>query len=90
MSSQRPSLIIVDDDPLIADTLHFVLGREYEVHVADSRAMARSLLRQLESPPSLALPMPNSENIDQQLVIMNGVNHAIITYSNTIKVFIAF
>lgn len=55
MSSQRPSLIIVDDDPLIADTLHFVLSKEYEVHVADSRAMARSLLRQLETPPSLAL-----------------------------------
>lgn len=55
MSSRHPTLIIIDDDPLIADTLHFVLGNEFEVYVADSRAQARSLLRQLESPPSLAL-----------------------------------
>ena len=55
MSSARPALIIVDDDPLIADTLHFVLSREYEVYVADSRAQAKSLLRQLEEPPALAL-----------------------------------
>ncbi len=55
MTTDRPSLIIVDDDPLIADTLHFVLSKNYEVHVADSRAQARSLLRQLDSPPSLAL-----------------------------------
>lgn len=55
MSSRLPTLIIIDDDPLIADTLHFVLGNEFEVCVADSRTQARSLLRQLESPPALAL-----------------------------------
>lgn len=55
MASRHPTLIIIDDDPLIADTLHFVLGKEFEVHVADSRAQARSLLRQLEAPPALAL-----------------------------------
>ncbi|HQR60870.1 MAG TPA: sigma-54 dependent transcriptional regulator [Methylophilaceae bacterium] len=55
MSSARPLLIIIDDDPLIADTLHFVLSNEFEVCVADSRAQARSLLRQLETAPQLAL-----------------------------------
>ena len=55
MTTQRPLLIVVDDDPLIADTLHFVLSKEYDVSVADSRAQAKSLLRQLEEPPSLAL-----------------------------------
>jgi len=55
MNTRQPTLIIIDDDPLIADTLHFVLGNEFEVYVADSRNQARSLLRQLETPPMLAL-----------------------------------
>jgi len=55
MAEIRPVLIIIDDDPLITDTLHFVLSKHFEVCVADSRAQAKSLLRQLEEPPSLAL-----------------------------------
>ncbi|HEX5539865.1 MAG TPA: sigma-54 dependent transcriptional regulator [Methylophilaceae bacterium] len=55
MTEQRPVLIIIDDDPLITDTLHFVLGKHFDVYVAESRTQAKSLLRQLESPPSLAL-----------------------------------
>jgi DNA-binding NtrC family response regulator len=55
MAEQRPVLMIIDDDPLITDTLHFVLSKHFEVCVADSRSQAKSLLRQLEEPPSLAL-----------------------------------
>jgi DNA-binding NtrC family response regulator len=55
MAAQRPVLIIIDDDPLITDTLHYVLSKYFEVCVAESRAQAKSLLRQLETPPSLAL-----------------------------------
>ena len=55
MTGERPLLILIDDDPLIADTLHFVLGNEFEVCVAESRERARSLLRQLPAPPQLAL-----------------------------------
>ena len=51
----KPDLLIVDDDPLISDTLNFVLGSDFTVYVADSRAQARSLLRQLDRPPQLAL-----------------------------------
>ena len=51
----KPDLLIVDDDPLITDTLDFVLGRDFNVHVAESRAQVKSLLRQLETPPELAL-----------------------------------
>ena len=51
----KPDLLIVDDDPLITDTLDFVLGRDFNVYVAESRAQVKSLLRQLESPPELAL-----------------------------------
>lgn len=55
MTAQRPVLIIIDDDPLITDTLHFVLGKHFDVYVAESRTQAKSLLRQLDTPPSLAL-----------------------------------
>lgn len=55
MAVQDPVLIIIDDDPLITDTLHYVLGKYFDVYVAESRDQAKSLLRQLESPPSLAL-----------------------------------
>jgi DNA-binding NtrC family response regulator len=51
----RPDLLIVDDDPLISDTLNFVLGSDFNVYVADSRAQVKSLLRQLDRPPQLAL-----------------------------------
>jgi DNA-binding NtrC family response regulator len=51
----RPTLLIVDDDTLITDTLAYVLGKDFEVLVSDSRAHAISLLRQLDAPPQLAL-----------------------------------
>lgn len=53
--NKKPDLIIVDDDPLIADTLNFVLSRDFNVFVADSRAQVKSLLVQLDVPPQLAL-----------------------------------
>ncbi len=53
--THKPGLLIVDDDPLISDTLNFVLSRDFNVYVADSRAQARSVLRQLDHPPPLAL-----------------------------------
>src|SRR5687767_2832731 len=62
----KPGLLIVDDDPLITDTLAFALGADYTVHACESRAHAIELLRQLEAPPPLALvdlglpPAPHS------------------------------
>src|SRR5512141_1410065 len=52
---EKPTLLIVDDDVLITDTLSYALGREFEVLVSDSRAHAVSLLRQLDEAPQLAL-----------------------------------
>jgi DNA-binding NtrC family response regulator len=54
-TATKPELLIVDDDPLITDTLDFVLGKDYSVHVATSRAQVKSLLRQLDAVPELAL-----------------------------------
>src|SRR5687767_518789 len=51
----KPALLVVDDDPLITDTLAFALGSDYTVYACDSRANAIELLRQLDAPPPLAL-----------------------------------
>ena len=45
----------MDDDPLIADTLSFVLESDFTVYVADSRPQAKTVLRQLDRAPQLAL-----------------------------------
>jgi DNA-binding NtrC family response regulator len=52
---QKPELLIVDDDPLITDTLDFVLARDFTVYVAESRLQVKSVLQQLDHPPELAL-----------------------------------
>lgn len=61
-----PTLVLIDDDPLIAESLAFVLRDEYAVSVAATRADARALLQRLPQPPALALvdlglpPTPHS------------------------------
>src|SRR6267154_1059537 len=71
---QKPELLIVDDDPLIVDTLSFVLGKDYRVLAAGSRAQVKSLLRQLDSAPALALvdlglpPTPHRPDEGFQLI----------------------
>jgi DNA-binding NtrC family response regulator len=70
----KPSLLIVDDDPLITDTLAFALGKDFDVMVSDSRRHAVSLLRQLDNAPQLALvdlglpPMPHRPDEGFQLI----------------------
>ena len=53
--TKKPTLLIVDDDPLISDTLSYVLGKDFEITAAESRAQVKSLLMQLDEPPKLAL-----------------------------------
>ena len=55
MTESKPRLLLVDDDPLISDTLSFVLGRDFDVHVASSRAEAIGWLRTTANIPELAL-----------------------------------
>ncbi len=55
MPDTKPLLLIVDDDPLILDGLGFALSRTFEVVTAQTRPQAITLLRQLRTPPDLAL-----------------------------------
>ena len=74
MSDNKPSLLIVDDDPLITDTLVYALGKDFEVMVSDSRKNAVNLVRGMHSPPQLALvdlglpPLPHRPDEGFQLV----------------------
>ncbi len=82
----KPDLLIVDDDPLITDTLNFVLSRDFSVYVADSRAQVKSLLRQLDRAPELALidlglpPTPHRPDEGFKLI------SELIAYSAGIKI----
>ena len=51
----QPSLLIVDDDPLIRDSLSLALSDEFNVLLAEDRPQAIRLVRSLEAPPELAL-----------------------------------
>jgi len=53
--STLPSLIIVDDDPLIREGLAVSFCDDFEVHQAESRVAAIDLLRRLSCAPQLAL-----------------------------------
>ncbi len=55
MSAAKPLLLIVDDDPLITESLSFAFARAFDVVTSHSRPQALSLLRQLRRTPRLAL-----------------------------------
>ena len=84
----KPDLLIVDDDPLVSDTLNFVLSRDFNVFVAESRAQVKSLLRQVDDPPQLALIdlglPPTPHRPDEGFKLINEL----IAYSPTIKILV--
>lgn len=86
MAALRPVLMIVDDDPLITDTLHFVLTKHFEVCVAESHAQVKSLLLQLDAPPALALVdlgLPPNPHVPEEGFKVIG---ALLSHSPTIKI----
>jgi DNA-binding NtrC family response regulator len=83
-----PSLIIVDDDPLIREGLALTFGNHFKVHQAESRAAAIELLRKLPGPPQLALidlglpPVPHRPDEGFQLIA------ELLAHSPKIKIFV--
>jgi len=51
----RHGLILIDDDPLIGESLAFVLREDFDVHLVASRSEARRLLIKMDNMPALAL-----------------------------------
>ncbi len=69
----KPRLLLVDDDPLIGETLSFALARDYDVAHAEDRASAIAILR-AGLVPDIALidlglpPVPNLPNEGFKLI----------------------
>src|SRR4051812_3693361 len=84
----RAALLLVDDDPLITDTLAFSLGKDFEVQTCESRADAIALLRQLPRAPELALvdlglpPAPHRPDEGFQLIA------DLLAHSPAMKIFV--
>lgn len=54
-SRHKPGLLLVDDDPLIVETLALALDDDYSVQTAATRNKTKSLLQTAETQPVLAL-----------------------------------
>jgi DNA-binding NtrC family response regulator len=86
--SVLPSLIIVDDDPLIREGLAVTFGNHFKVYQAESRVAAIDLLRKLPSPPQLALidlglpPVPHRPDEGFHLIA------ELLAHSPKIKIFV--
>lgn len=52
---EKATVLLVDDDPLIVESLGFFLRKQYQVVVADSRAKAMEQLAKRGSQPDIAL-----------------------------------
>jgi DNA-binding NtrC family response regulator len=54
-SMQKPTVLLIDDDPLITESLGFILSQQYQVVSAESRAETKALLASLTDKPEIAL-----------------------------------
>ncbi|MCW9046904.1 MAG: sigma-54 dependent transcriptional regulator [Gammaproteobacteria bacterium] len=52
---QKPTVLLIDDDPLITESIGFILKKHYQVVSAESRAEAKLTLAKLDTKPELAL-----------------------------------
>ena len=55
MTAEKPLLLIVDDDPLISESLGFAFTQALDVITSHSRPHALAMLRQLRQAPQIAL-----------------------------------
>ncbi|GAB2885933.1 PEP-CTERM-box response regulator transcription factor [Uliginosibacterium flavum] len=73
-SASRPSLLIVDDDPLIQNSLAYLLARDFELVVASDRPQALALLQSAGAPDlallDLGLP-PHVNRADEGLALIS-------------------
>ena len=77
-STDKPTLLLVDDDSIIADSLEFVLSEEYQVNRASDRLSSFELLNSMESSPTLALIdlglPPDTHKPDEGLAVIRKIS----------------
>ncbi len=85
---EPPALLLVDDDPLIVESLSMVLQSDFTIYSAESRAQAKSLIQRLETVPSIALvdlglpPLPH--NPDEGFELINEL----LSYKPNMKILV--
>ena len=77
-SEKKPTLLLVDDDAIIADSLEYVLSEEYQVERANDRPSSFALIDAMKEPPTLALVdlglPPNIHRPDEGLAVVRKLS----------------
>ena len=77
-SEKKPTLLLVDDDAIIADSLEYVLSEEYQVERACDRQSSFALIDKMADSPSLALVdlglPPNTHQPDEGLAVIRKIS----------------
>lgn len=77
-SEKKPTLLLVDDDAIIADSLEYVLSEEYEIERASDRASSFKLMNDMSDSPTLALVdlglPPNTHRPDEGLAVIRRIS----------------
>ena len=75
---QKPTLLLVDDDAIIADSLEYVLSDEYQIKRACDRPSSFELIDSLIESPTLALVdlglPPNTHRPDEGLAVIRKIS----------------
>ena len=75
---KKPTLLLVDDDAIIADSLEYVLSDEYDVERASDRPTSFSLIDSMADSPALALVdlglPPNIHRPDEGLAVIRKLS----------------
>ena len=77
-SEKKPTLLLVDDDAIIADSLEYVLSEEYCIERASDRPSSFALIDRMEDSPTLALVdlglPPNTHRPDEGLAVIRKIS----------------
>ena len=77
-SEKKPTLLLVDDDAIIADSLEYVLRDEYQIERASDRQTSFDLIDTMPDSPTLALVdlglPPNTHRPDEGLAVIRKIS----------------
>ncbi|MFT6990251.1 MAG: two-component system nitrogen regulation response regulator GlnG [Paraglaciecola sp.] len=77
-SAQKPTLLLIDDDSIIADSLEYMLGEDYHIERAVDRKTSFDLLDRVAHSPTLALVdlglPPDIHTPDEGLVVIRKIS----------------
>ena len=77
-SEKKPTLLLVDDDAIIADSLEYVLSEEYDIERAVDRPSSFDLIESMDDSPTLALVdlglPPNTHRPDEGLAVIRKLS----------------